>query len=109
MRRGRHYATFTLRTLRNAMLGVAGSGFDPTGAGAAWLSPQGWTLDTFDGDFNHAGQYSNWEGQPQFDDLKEGDVVVRLPPPPLPHPLHVARLTLYLWCRACCSTSTRPP
>ena len=37
------------------------------------------------GDLFHAGRSSHWEGQPEYAELKEGDVVVRLPPPP---PLH---------------------
>ena len=48
MRRGRHYATFTLRSPGYAYLGVVGAGFDPTGPGGRWanLSPQGWMLYT---------------------------------------------------------------
>jgi len=80
MRRGRHYATFTLRTLGGANLGLVGAGFDPTGDGAAWRSAQGWLFDTR-GRLFHAGRPGAWEGRPLGDPkLKQGDVVVRLPP-----------------------------
>eukprot|EP01045_Picozoa_sp_COSAG04_P015499 COSAG04_NODE_1227_length_7681_cov_5.724083_6_plen_313_part_00 len=92
MRHGRHYATFTLSFLDSgAMLGVVGAGFDPTGDGAARDSPQGWMLSTYSGSLFHTGLLITWEGQPRFGELKEGDVVVRLPPPP--PPLTMPRLT----------------
>ena len=111
MRRGQHYATFTLRTLGYAMLGVVGAGFDPTTAGGpAHGSAQGWLLFTADGslatgsgDLYHAGRECNWEGQPEEDELKEGDVVVRPPLRLFACPAHT------VWRRACCLTSKRLP
>ena len=48
MRRGRHCATFTLRSLDGgaAILGVVGVGFDPTSSGRAYASSEGWMLCT---------------------------------------------------------------
>ena len=109
MRRGRHYATFTLHTLGYgaAMLGVVGVGFDPTTGDEANMSPQGWMLYTGSGCLCTAGASdSKWEGQPGKWELKEGDVVVRPTPLCLSH--GVAH-SVCLWRRACCSTSTRPP
>ena len=108
MRRGRHYATFTIRTLGEAFLGVVGAGFDPTAGARAWQFAQGWAMSTWSGNLRHAGGASRWEGRPQdATKLKEGDVVVRLPLCPLPSALRW--LMLSVRCRACCSTSTRPP
>ena len=108
MRRGRHCATFTLRSLDGgaAILGVVGVGFDPTSSGRAYASSEGWLLSTFHGHLLHAGRASEWEGRPG--QLKEGDALVRLPPST---PCSLCRLWLMrcVWCRACCSTSTRPP
>ena len=108
MRRGRHCATFTLRSLDGgaAILGVVGVGFDPTSSGRAYASSEGWLLSTFHGHLLHAGRASEWEGRPG--QLKEGDALVRLPPST---PCSLCRLWL-MRCvcrRACCSTSTRPP
>ena len=87
------------------MLGVVGVGFDPTSDGAeAYASSQGWVLWTLYGELCHAGGYSAWEGQPALNELKEGDVVVRLPLEPLPLTPRGSRCA---WRRACCSTSTR--
>ena len=91
MRRGRHYATFTLRTLGGTMLGVVGAGFDPTTGAEAYGSAQGWLLDATHGILAHAGCPSRWEGQPQRNSLKEGDVVVWAPVHPAPST--VRRLT----------------
>ena len=94
MRRGRHYATFTLRSLGQytaAMLGVVGAGFDPTVGACAYTSPQGWMLYTGSGSLYHADRVTSWEGQPRHNELKEGDVVVR---PPRFHPCPFALLTL---------------
>ena len=110
MRRGRHYAAFTLRTLGYgaAMLGVVGAGFDPTRGDKAAESPQGSMLYTSWGDLFHAGRSSHWEGQPKYNELKEGDVVVRMRPPRTPPcPLTLCSRRC-VWRRACCSTSTRP-
>ena len=105
MRRGRHYATFTLRSLGGAMLGVVGPGFAPPGGAEATASPQGWVLRTLTGDLRHAGRSIRWAGQTAVDELKGGDVVVRLPlrTSPQTRGSHCVR------CRACCSTSTRRP
>eukprot|EP01045_Picozoa_sp_COSAG04_P016308 COSAG04_NODE_1349_length_7133_cov_9.163918_5_plen_269_part_00 len=98
MRRGQHYATFTLRSNADAMVGVAGVDFDcaslepgPLGwAGSAYDSPFGWAVGTEDSELSawHNGSEVRWEGQPQVTDgaepLKEGDVVVRLPSSPAP-------------------------
>ena len=63
---------------------MVGVGFDPTGGGVACMSSQGWLLSAANGLLFHASLPSNWEGQPQGETkLKEGDVVVRLPFPPL--------------------------
>ena len=78
MRRGRHYATFTLRSLGQsggATLGVAGAGFDPTTISPAFMTAQGWVLYTGNGRLVHASRRSDWEGQPE-NELNEGDVVV---------------------------------
>ena len=84
MRRGRHYATFTLGT-GTAMLGVVGADFDPTGE-CAQSSSQGWMLWAHSGELYHRDRSNHWEGHPQFNELKDGDVVVRPPLtlPPLP-------------------------
>ena len=107
MRRGRHYATFTLLpsfdedegedvawgdddTDSGAMMGVVGAGFDPTTGAEACESPQGWVLYSADGKL--------WQNDRQvlgppfwqtWSRLKEGDVVVRLPvTPPAPAEAH---------------------
>ena len=68
-------------------------------------TPQGWMLSGLGGSLVHAGEFYAWDGQPDRNELKEGDVVVR----PLRLPLPCSVLTLSVWCRACCSTATRPP
>eukprot|EP01045_Picozoa_sp_COSAG04_P011230 COSAG04_NODE_718_length_10851_cov_8.135231_10_plen_331_part_00 len=98
MRHGRHYATFTLRSVEfGSMLGVVGPGFDVGYATdvetAAYHFPHSWMLGTFTGNLHHANRRSRWEGQPEEDELKEGDVVVRLFLPPAP----TARLTRCRW------------
>eukprot|EP01045_Picozoa_sp_COSAG04_P008569 COSAG04_NODE_477_length_13694_cov_3.632310_8_plen_244_part_00 len=85
MRRGLHYATFTLHSRPLAFLGVVGAGFDPTSGARAFQCPQGWVLSTRSGPLTHAGRSSSWEGQPKYKELNEGDVVVRLPVPPSQH------------------------
>ena len=64
---------------------MVGPCFDLTDVGtAACNSLQGWMLGTFTGNLHHANRRSRWEGQPEQDELKQGDVVVRLPSrPPL--------------------------
>ena len=108
MRRGQHYATFTLHSGGYACLGVVGAGFNPSDSDVAFESPQGWMLDTFDGDLWHANHFSVWEGQPASRELKQGDVVVRWPSP-LSNVLCDSRCARSVRCRACCSTSTRRP
>eukprot|EP01048_Picozoa_sp_COSAG05_P016505 COSAG05_NODE_2132_length_3505_cov_2.454492_2_plen_182_part_00 len=115
MRRGRHYATFTLGILgqygAGSMLGVVGAGFDPAGGGSAKGCPQGWMLYSFSGHLLHANRCMFWEGQPQRNEarLEEGDVVVRLPLSACPCACPAAQLTQGRSHRACCLTSTRPP
>eukprot|EP01045_Picozoa_sp_COSAG04_P004215 COSAG04_NODE_180_length_21317_cov_3.470591_1_plen_242_part_00 len=76
MRRGRHYATFTLRGLTwPAFVGVVGAGFDPTGGDRAFASPQGWLLNTYTCWLGHSGHFSNW--WEEWTRVKQGDVVVR--------------------------------
>eukprot|EP01045_Picozoa_sp_COSAG04_P011872 COSAG04_NODE_779_length_10341_cov_3.429799_2_plen_280_part_00 len=90
MRRGRHYATFTLRTGNAAMLGVVGVGFDLTGPDqCAQSSPQGWMLWAHTGELYHRDRSNgHWEGHPQS--LRQGDVVVRLPLHPACTPTRAA-------------------
>ena len=113
MRRGRHYATFTIRTLGDAMrdvlgqlLGVVGPGFRPNSGASAYGSLQGWMLSTRLGVLFQASNGSNWEGQPGMNELKQGDVVVRCPSAPCLR----RRAVSHCRCRrACCSTATRQP
>ena len=85
MRRGRHYAAFTLGQLDggDTMLGVVGQNFDPTATAAAHhkahRSPWGWVMYANNGLLFHANHTFGWEGKPRYDELKEGDVVVRPP------------------------------
>ena len=81
MRAGVHCAHFELRELNDgeAMVGVAGPGFDPAaGGGMAWHSAEGWVMEAYDGNLRHGYSDSKWAGQPQ--EIKGGDVVVRRPP-----------------------------
>jgi len=86
MRRGRHYANFTLGydgfgPSLGLRVGVVGAGFHPTSDVPLALSNHCWSLSTRSGDLWHGGGVNNWEGQPRYKELKRGDVVVRLPPP----------------------------
>ncbi len=105
MRRGRHYATFTLGhngpvnwpggapSPFALLVGVVGAGFHPTADDLVPAFPnQCWALSTCSGELHHGEGVSDWEGQPRYDELKQGDVVVRLPPQPLPsrHAAHAA-------------------
>eukprot|EP01046_Picozoa_sp_COSAG06_P029008 COSAG06_NODE_2656_length_6487_cov_109.872260_7_plen_219_part_00 len=56
-------------------MGVVGQGFDAAGGGEAYKSAQGWLLSTYSGNLYHAGNGSKWEGRPQIDEIKQGDVV----------------------------------
>ena len=80
MAEGAHYVEMTLlergRFLEEgANMGVVGQGFDAAGGGLAYESAEGWLLSTFFGDLCHAGEGSNWEGMPQDNEIKPGDVV----------------------------------
>ena len=95
MRRGRHYATFTLRSLTDftaATLGVVEAGFDPSNLDEednAAFARQGWVLHLWFGQLCREGHPGcvTWEGQPAHREIKQGDVVVRvLPPPPIRPP-----------------------
>ena len=105
MTAGVHCAHFEMRKLggySNAMVGVAGPGFDPAAGGAAKDSAEGWLMDTWDGDLCHGGGRSKWAGQPK--EINEGDVVVRRPPCAAPR--RGCAEGLACACRAWCSTST---
>ena len=103
MRRGRHYAEFTLRSGNahlNAFVGVVGETFggDPTFGGEdpylrtssdsdeeelegedVHRSHVAWLLWTSTGKLRHCGRDSRWVGQPENGALKQGDVVVSAP------------------------------
>ena len=80
MRRGRHYATFTLRGGHDSLnIGVAGASFDPNSADSAHESPHCWVLYTSDGELWHDDWSVEWEGRPLERELKKDDVVVLCP------------------------------
>ena len=81
-----------------------GAAFDHTGD-MMFTFAQGWTLDILSGRLRHADSGSEWEGQPEDDELKEGDVVVR----PTLAPTQSRGSRRCVWRRACCSTSTLQP
>eukprot|EP01046_Picozoa_sp_COSAG06_P081553 COSAG06_NODE_28700_length_569_cov_3.876596_2_plen_153_part_01 len=74
---GSHYVEMTLleKGWGGALMGVVGQGFDAAGGGEASSSAEGWLLRTGDGILWHAGNSSDWEGMPQYDEIKQGDVV----------------------------------
>ena len=74
---GAHYVEMTLleKGRGGALMGVAGQGFDAAGGGRAYQSAEGWLLNTYNGDLEHAGRTSDWEGMPQRGEIKQGDVV----------------------------------
>ena len=73
---GAHYVEVTLLEQGGgAWMGVVGQGFDAAGGGMASSSAEGWVLDTDSGNLYHARYGSNWEGQPQQGEIKQGDVV----------------------------------
>eukprot|EP01045_Picozoa_sp_COSAG04_P012387 COSAG04_NODE_833_length_10004_cov_6.351035_6_plen_126_part_00 len=81
MTAGVHCAHFEMRKRDgNAMVGVAGLGFDPAAGGGAYDSAEGWVMNTYDGALWHGDSASAWAGQPKRDEIKAGDVVVRRPP-----------------------------
>eukprot|EP01046_Picozoa_sp_COSAG06_P019845 COSAG06_NODE_1429_length_9481_cov_30.750986_7_plen_165_part_00 len=77
MAEGAHYVEMTLleQGLGGAMMGVVGQGFDAAGGGLAYESAEGWLLSTYTGCLGHAGSATDWEGMPQQDEIKQGDVV----------------------------------
>jgi hypothetical protein len=76
MAEGAHYVEMTLLEKGiGAAMGVVGQGFDAAGGGMACTSAEGWLLDTSYGYLYHADRGSKWEGQPQDDEIKPGDVV----------------------------------
>ena len=76
---GAHYVEMTLleKVSKRAFIcmGVVGQGFDAAGGGEAWKSAEGWLLDTGYGPLYHASQLSTWEGKPQWNEIKQGDVI----------------------------------
>eukprot|EP01046_Picozoa_sp_COSAG06_P037348 COSAG06_NODE_4207_length_4478_cov_13.617264_3_plen_147_part_00 len=74
---GAHYVEMTLLEtgLYGACMGAVGQGFDAAGGGMAYQSAEGWLLSTGTGNLYHAGRTSTWEGMPQRDEIKQGDVV----------------------------------
>eukprot|EP01046_Picozoa_sp_COSAG06_P020768 COSAG06_NODE_1535_length_9155_cov_68.266343_2_plen_207_part_00 len=74
---GAHYVEMTLleECSKGACMGVVGQGFDVAGGGEASDSAEGWLLGTVFGDLRHGDGFSNWEGMPQEDEIKQGDVV----------------------------------
>ena len=77
MAEGAHYVEMTLleKGMVGAYMGVVGQGFDAAGGGAACDSAEAWLLRTGGGNLCHAGRGSDWEGMPQVDEIKQGDVV----------------------------------
>eukprot|EP01049_Picozoa_sp_SAG25_P018398 SAG25_NODE_5264_length_681_cov_0.888316_1_plen_156_part_00 len=77
MAEGAHYVEMTLleKGLLGAYMGVVRQGFDAAGGEATYSSAEGWLLVTGGGHLLHAGKLSNWEGMPQVDEIKQGDVV----------------------------------
>ena len=76
MAAGAHYVEMTLleKGGYGAYMGVVGQGFDAAGGGRA-SSAEGWLLSTQAGNLIHARSANGWEGQPQYDEIKPGDVV----------------------------------
>ena len=105
MTAGVHCAHFELRTLCGLpLLGVAGPGFDPAAGGPADESPEGWVMNTGNGELWHGGSTCDWAGQPKRKEIKAGGVVVRRPPCAAPR--RGCAEGLARACRAWCSTST---
>jgi hypothetical protein len=75
---GAHYVEMTLLEKGlglGAMMGVVGLGFDAAFGWPANRSAEGWVLNTGYGFLSHADRLSKWEGMPQLDEIKQGDVV----------------------------------
>ena len=107
MTAGVHCAHFEMRKLGHyaSFVGVAGPGFDPAAGGEANESAEGWVMGTFSGSLWHGGgSISDWAGQPQRNEIKVGDVVVRRPPCAAPRRGCAEGLACAR--RAWCSTST---
>ena len=77
MAEGAHYVEMTLleKGRYGTGMGVVGQGFDAAGGGEAHMSAEGWLLSTGSGSLCHASRTSKWEGMPQYDEIKQGDVV----------------------------------
>jgi hypothetical protein len=76
MAEGAHYVEMTLLVKgRGVRMGVVGQGFDAAGGGMASWSAEGWMLSTGTGALCHANKFSKWDGMPQRDEIKPGDVV----------------------------------
>ena len=105
MTAGVHCAHFEMRKLdySDAMVGVVGPGFDPAAGNEANESAEGWVMGTM-ANLRHGGRNSDWAGQPERDEIKVGDVVVRRPPCAAPR--RGCAEGLACACRAWCSTST---
>eukprot|EP01046_Picozoa_sp_COSAG06_P091805 COSAG06_NODE_38073_length_427_cov_6.609756_1_plen_120_part_01 len=73
---GVHYVEMTLleKGSFGAYMGVVGQGF-AAGGGQASDSVEGWLLGTLGGYLFHASWLSVWDGKPQEDEIKQGDVV----------------------------------
>ena len=75
---GVHYVEMTLLEGGKygvTLMGVVGQGFDAAGGGETHKSAEGWLLATVTGHLFHAGKGSEWEGMPQDNEIKRGDVV----------------------------------
>jgi hypothetical protein len=77
---GAQYVEMTLlkKSSSGAYMGVVGQGFDAAHGrpflSEAYNSAEGWMLGTGGGYLCHARYGSNWEGKPQQDEIKPGDV-----------------------------------
>ena len=79
MQRGRHYATFTLRSSDGTCVGVVGPGFDPDEEDGAHASMQGWVLETGTGILWHAyNEVNRLEEGDEHIEPGDGDVLVPL-------------------------------
>eukprot|EP01045_Picozoa_sp_COSAG04_P029932 COSAG04_NODE_5051_length_1763_cov_10.366587_3_plen_122_part_00 len=105
MTAGVHCAHFELQKLRSSVfVGVAGPGVDPAAGGTAFSSVEGWLMQLSRGRVWNGGSYTNWAGQPEWDEIKVGDVVVRGPPCAAPRRGWAEGLACAR--RVWCSTST---
>eukprot|EP01046_Picozoa_sp_COSAG06_P057876 COSAG06_NODE_11431_length_1511_cov_5.956799_1_plen_168_part_00 len=75
---GVHYVEMTLLEggeYGGAFLGVVVQGFDAAGGGRVSSSAEGWLLSAGYGKLVHDNWRSEWEGMPQDNEIKRGDVV----------------------------------